>query len=92
MKATGVIRHVDELGRVVIPIELRRSLDIRLKDPIEFFVEDSRIILQKHVASNTCFITGETSEDNLSFANGKLVLSKEGAQSLLKEIEDRFHE
>lgn len=45
MKSTGVTRRVDELGRIVIPKELRRTLGIVEKDPIEIFVEDEKIIL-----------------------------------------------
>lgn len=48
MKSTGIVRKVDELGRVVIPIELRRGLGIEEKDPLEIYVNDDRIILKKH--------------------------------------------
>ena len=48
MKSTGIVRRVDELGRVVIPIELRRSLDIGIRDQLEIYVEGSKIILRKH--------------------------------------------
>ena len=48
MKSTGIVRKVDELGRVVIPIELRRTLDIEQKDGLEIFVENDRIILRKY--------------------------------------------
>lgn len=48
MKSTGVVRKVDELGRVVLPIELRRNFDINEKDAIEIFVDDDRIILKKY--------------------------------------------
>ena len=48
MKSTGIIRRVDELGRVVIPIELRNQLGIEVKDPMEIFVDGSSIILKKH--------------------------------------------
>lgn len=48
MKSTGIIRKVDELGRVVIPIELRNTLKIAEKDPIEIFVDGSSIVLKKH--------------------------------------------
>ena len=47
MKSTGIVRKVDELGRVVIPIELRNKFDIKEKDPIEIYVEGSSIILKK---------------------------------------------
>lgn len=48
MKSTGIVRKVDELGRVVLPIELRRNLDINEKDALEIFVDDERIILKKY--------------------------------------------
>ena len=48
MKATGIVRKVDELGRIVLPIELRRTLDIEIKDPIEIFVDENYIILKKY--------------------------------------------
>ena len=47
MKSTGIVRKVDELGRIVLPIELRRTLDIAERDPLEIFVEDDSIILKK---------------------------------------------
>jgi transcriptional pleiotropic regulator of transition state genes len=48
MKATGIVRKVDELGRIVLPIELRRTLDIEIKDPIEIYVDEDSIILKKY--------------------------------------------
>ncbi len=48
MKSTGVVRRVDELGRIVIPIELRRNLDIGEKDALEIYVDGSHIILKKY--------------------------------------------
>lgn len=46
MKSTGITRKVDELGRVVLPIELRRTLDINEKDELEIFVDDDRVVLK----------------------------------------------
>ncbi len=48
MKSTGIVRKVDELGRVVIPIELRRTLDIAEKDALEIYVDEEHIILKKY--------------------------------------------
>ncbi|RYG72733.1 AbrB/MazE/SpoVT family DNA-binding domain-containing protein [Lentibacillus lipolyticus] len=90
MKATGIKRKVDELGRVVLPIELRRTLDINEKDALEIYIDDDRIILKKDKPNMTCQITGETSEDNLSLANGKIVLSPEGAEALITEIQSQL--
>lgn len=49
MKSTGIVRKVDELGRVVIPIELRRTLGVAERDPLEIFVDNDKIILRKYV-------------------------------------------
>ena len=48
MKSTGIVRKVDELGRIVLPIELRRTLDINEKDSLEIYVDGSHIILKKY--------------------------------------------
>lgn len=48
MKATGIVRKVDELGRIVLPIELRRTLGIEIKDPIEIYVDGDYIVLKKY--------------------------------------------
>lgn len=56
MKSTGIIRKVDELGRVVIPIELRNTLKIAEKDPIEIFVDGTSIVLRKY--ESTCIFCG----------------------------------
>ncbi|MGI8317343.1 AbrB/MazE/SpoVT family DNA-binding domain-containing protein [Halobacillus mangrovi] len=90
MKSTGIVRKVDELGRVVIPIELRRTLGINEKDALEIYVDDDRIVLKKYKPNMTCHVTGEVSDENLKLANGNLVLSKEGAQMLLQEIQSNL--
>lgn len=56
MGDTGIVRHIDDLGRIVIPMELRRTLGIRVKDPISIAVEGDRIILEKH--HEKCAICG----------------------------------
>ncbi len=58
MKATGIVRKVDELGRIVLPIELRRTLDIEVRDPLEIYLDGDRIILQKY--ENACIFCGST--------------------------------
>jgi len=88
MKSTGIVRKLDNLGRVVLPKELRSTLDINERDSLEIYVEDVYIILKKYVPSMTCQVTGEVSDDNLSLAGGKLVLSPEGARVVFKEIQN----
>ncbi|ACI30258.1 AbrB/MazE/SpoVT family DNA-binding domain-containing protein [Bacillus paranthracis] len=90
MKSIGVTRKVDELGRIVLPKELRKTLGIAEKDPIEIFVEDEKIILQKYKSYDACAITGDISEKNISLANDKIVLSPEGAELLIKEIQQQL--
>lgn len=51
MKATGIVRKVDELGRIVLPIEMRRTLDIAEKDALEIYVEGAAVILKKYKPS-----------------------------------------
>lgn len=58
MKATGIVRKIDELGRIVIPMELRRTLDIKERDPIEIFVDGEKIVLMKYQPG--CSICGNT--------------------------------
>lgn len=86
MKSTGIVRKVDELGRVVIPVELRRTLDVHEKDAMEIFIDNDKIIFKKYKPNMACHITGDVTDDNLTFADGKLILSPEGAAELVKEI------
>ena len=69
VKSTGIIRKVDELGRVVIPIELRRVMGIEEKNSIEIFVDSDKIILQKHEQS--CVFCG--SDDEVRYYKNKLI-------------------
>ena len=72
MKSTGIIRRVDELGRVVIPMEIRNQFNIVEKDPIEIYVEGSCIVLKKYEPN--CIFCGNTK--NLISYKDKLVCSK----------------
>ncbi len=69
MKSTGVVRQLDTLGRVVIPIELRRTMDINVKDTLEIFTEGDTIILKKYHPG--CIFCGEA--NNVAPYKGKLV-------------------
>ena len=48
MKSTGIVRRIDDLGRIVLPIELRRTLDIGERETMEIFVEGSSVVLKKY--------------------------------------------
>jgi transcriptional pleiotropic regulator of transition state genes len=79
MKATGIVRKVDELGRIVIPIEIRKILDINVKDSLEIFTEEDAIVLKKYTPSD--IFTG--SMDDLIDYKGKKV-SKKSIEELAK--------
>ena len=64
MKSTGIVRKVDELGRIVLPMELRKSLDIDKKDSLEIYVDGDSIILKKYMPA--CIFCGEA-DDVISF-------------------------
>ena len=72
MKSTGIVRKVDELGRVVIPMELRNQFHIAEKDPIEIFVDGSSIVLKKYEKS--CLFCGNTKK--LTNYKDKLICNK----------------
>ena len=69
MKATGVVRPVDSLGRIVLPIEIRKNMDINVKDVLEIFVDDDKIVLKKYQPS--CIFCGNA--DNIIHCKGKLI-------------------
>lgn len=69
MKSTGIVRKVDELGRVVIPIELRRTLGIDEKDALEIYVDNEKIVLKKYEPA--CVFCN--SADDVQNYKGKLV-------------------
>ena len=60
MKSTGIVRKVDELGRIVLPIELRRTLGIEEKDRIEIFVDGDSVILRKYQPG--CLLCGNAND------------------------------
>ena len=67
MKSTGIVLRIDELGRIVLPVELRRSMGIEVRDSIEIFVEGDSIILKKY--SQSCILCG--SDKNLTLFREK---------------------
>ena len=77
MKATGIVRKVDELGRIVLPIELRRTLDIAERDPLEIYVDGASIVLSKYQPA--CIFCGDSKE--ITLFKGKNICT-----SCLKEL------
>ena len=69
MKSIGIVRKIDELGRIVLPIELRNKMDINTKDSVEIFVDNDKIILKKY--QPCCVFCGNA--DNVTMFKGKLV-------------------
>ena len=79
MKSTGIVRKVDELGRVVLPIELRKTLHISVRDPMEIFVDDGKIVLKKYEPSD---IFDGSMEDLVEYKGKKV--SKNTIKELMK--------
>ncbi len=77
MKATGIVRKVDELGRIVLPIELRRNLNINIHDPIEIFVDNDFIMLKKYEPA--CIFCGNAKDV-------RVVHGKNVCQNCLEEL------
>ena len=84
-KATGIVRKLDELGRIVIPKELRDQFDIKEKDPVEIFVDDNSIVLKKYEES--CLFCSSTEE--LTRFKDKLICHK-CMEGITKKSTDRF--
>ena len=81
MKSTGIVRKVDELGRVVLPIELRKTLHIDVRDPMEIFVDEDKVILKKYEPSD--IFTGDM-EDLIEYKGKKV--SKKSITEMAKII------
>lgn len=84
MLSTGIVRKMDPLGRIVIPMELRRRYGIEEGDPLEIYVDGETIILKPYDATKTCGITGERAI--LSIPDTNIHLSEEGCIRLLQEL------
>ena len=72
MKTTGIVRRIDELGRVVLPVELRRTLGLDVRDPVEVFVEEDCIVLRKYQPN--CIFCG--SSKNITYFRSKSVCTE----------------
>lgn len=72
MKSTGIVRKVDDLGRIVLPIELRRTLDINERDSLEIFVDGNQVVLKKYEPA--CIFCN--SADDVEVFKGKNVCAK----------------
>lgn len=73
MKSTGIVRSLDSLGRIVIPIELRKTLGIGDSEPMEIFVDGEDVVLKKYQPG--CNLCGSI-EGKMSFFYGKTICNK----------------
>ena len=71
MKSTGIVRKVDDLGRVVLPIELRQIWNINVKDALEIFIDNDQIILRKYEPTYACVFCGNV--DDVTQFRGKSI-------------------
>lgn len=72
-KATGMVRKLDDLGRVVIPNELRKVMGLQKGDPLEIYVDDDKMYLKLY--NPGCFLCGDVGED-MMVHNGKSICKK----------------
>ena len=79
MKSTGIVRRIDDLGRVVLPMELRRTLGLEIRDQLEIFTQDNAIVLRKYQPS--CIFCGEVRD--VEPFRGKLICA--GCRRQLRE-------
>ncbi len=77
MKSTGIVRRVDELGRIVLPMELRKTLDIEPRDPLEIYMEGDTIVLKKYEPQ--CVFCGQA-------GNTKIFRTKNVCEDCIKKI------
>ena len=81
MKSTGVVRKIDELGRIVIPKEIRKVMDIDERDPLEIFTDEDKIIFKKY--EPCCLFCGNS--ENVVYFNNKKICSE-----CLEKIKTQF--
>lgn len=79
MKSTGIVRKLDELGRITLPIELRRTLGIGDREPLEIFVDEEQIVLEKYAPAD--IFTGEKN-DLIEYCGKKV--SKDSIKEMAK--------
>lgn len=88
MKATGIVRKMDELGRIVIPMEIRKTFEINEGDPMEIYTDQNgEIVLKKYIPQNSCVICGNL-DDVIDYKNKK-VCSKCAAELGGVKLENR---
>lgn len=74
MKNTGIVRNLDQLGRITLPKEMRRVLDIKEGDPIEIWTENNSVVLKKYGNKDECMACGST--ENVVIADGIAICKK----------------
>lgn len=79
MKNIGIVRNLDEVGRITLPIEIRRSLDLQQDDPVEIIQEGNRIVLTKY---QPCDIFSGDTEELIDFYGKKV--SKKNIEAMAK--------
>lgn len=85
-KATGIVRRVDDLGRVVLPKELRRVFDIDNGDPVEIFTTADEIVLRKYQPAGGCSLCGSIADDYLELGTAARICPE-----CARLIKERMH-
>lgn len=88
MKASGIVRKVDLLGRIVIPKELRQVYHLDVGASVEIFTTESGIVLRPYHVTKQCIVTGVIREDNILLGDGTYI-SKEALREKYNELEEQ---
>lgn len=88
MQKKKYIRSIDEIGRIVLPKQLRKELHLGEKQMLEVYNDGERIIIEKYDNLEPCLVTGESTKSNHTFAfgHGTVTLSPEGLEKLIEEL------
>lgn len=92
MKATGIVRQIDHLGRIVLPKELRKTMNLKTKDSLEIFTDGEQIVLRKYAPG--CILCNSV-EELVSLYPGKLICSScvklivKEESKLMREVMDQ---
>lgn len=84
MQNTKMIKNVNNLGQIYLPIEIREQVGLSLFDLVEWYIDKGEICIKKFIGP--CMITKEKSEKNMSLANGKIWINEEYVDYLIKEL------
>ncbi len=83
MKSTGLVRKIDDLGRIVLPMDLRKKMDLQNGDSLEIFVDGDKLVLTKY--KRTCMFCDNAPDADMIYYSGKLI-----CRECLEKLKSQF--